>query len=117
MPLTQASCLPLRAFCGPMRNAQLQASLLVIGEPHGSRAHPRVSWPACPLKEAPPRSLPTPPQTPLHSLTGLAALKAAEVTRFPHFPLSFKTNQNADQHPLFVLGDQRKGKAVLWVRT
>lgn len=47
----------------------------------------------------------------------LAALKAAEVTRFPHFPLSFKTNQNADQHPLFVLGDQRKGKAVLWVRT
>lgn len=52
-----------------------------------------------------------------HTLTGMAALGAPEVTHFPHFPLSFKTNQNADQHPLFVLGDQRKEKAVLWVCT
>lgn len=52
-----------------------------------------------------------------HSLTSLATLEASEVTRFPHFPLNFKTNQNADQHPLFVWGDQRKGKAALWVCT
>lgn len=58
-----------------------------------------------------------PSQRPPRSLTGLATLEASEVTRFPHFPLNFKTNQNADQHPLFVLGDQRKGKAALWVCT
>lgn len=61
--------------------------------------------------------LPTPPRSPSHSLTDLATLEAPDVTHFPHFPLSFKTNQNADQHPLFVLGDQRKGKAALWVCT
>lgn len=51
--------------------------------------------------------------TPLCSPAGLASLGVPEVTHFPHFPLSFKTKQNVDQHPLFVWGGIReRGKRL-----
>ena len=112
LPQTHTSCLPCRAVPWPRRRPQLQAPLLLMEELHGNRAHP--GW-AAGLPSKGRRRHPPLPRHPPPPLTGLATLEAPEVTRFPHFPLSFKTNQNADQHPLFVLGDQRKGKAALWV--
>lgn len=116
LPQTPASCLPCRAVPWPRRCPQAQASPLLMEELHGNRAHPgwAAGLPSEGGRHRPGRHPPLPrhPHTPL---PGLATLEAPGVTCFPHFPLSFKTNQNADQHPLFVLGDQRKGKAALWV--